>query len=57
MEKIQWRILGYAQIAENHVIPAIHESDLGEVVAIASRNESKAKRTAAVLGIPQTYNS
>lgn len=57
MRKLRWGILGCAQIATNHIIPAIRQSDHGEVAAIASRDESKAKRTAEALGIPRAYGS
>jgi xylose dehydrogenase (NAD/NADP) len=57
MSKLRWGILGCAQIATNNIIPAIRESELGEVVAIASRDESKAKQTAEALGIPRAYGS
>jgi len=57
MKKLRWGILGCAQIAVNDIIPAIRQSELGEVAAIASRDESKAGRTAETLGIPQAYGS
>lgn len=57
MKKLRWGILGCAQIAVNDIIPAIRQSELGEVTAIASRDESKAGRTAESLGIPQAYGS
>lgn len=57
MKKLRWGILGCAQIAVNQVIPAIQQSELGEVVAIASRDESKAKQTAEALNIPYAYSS
>jgi xylose dehydrogenase (NAD/NADP) len=57
MSKLRWGILGCAQIATNNIIPAIRESEYGEVAAIASRDESKAKQTAEALGIPRAYGS
>lgn len=57
MRKLRWGILGCAQIAVNDIIPAIQQSELGEVVAIASRDGLKAKQTAEALNIPQVYSS
>ncbi|GMA60449.1 deoxyfructose oxidoreductase [Alicyclobacillus fastidiosus] len=55
--KLRWGVLGCARIATQAVIPGIQESETGEVVAIASRDSSKAKETAAKLGIPIVYDS
>ncbi|MDB5053650.1 MAG: oxidoreductase protein [Bacilli bacterium] len=56
-KKLRWGIMGCANIAITAVIPAILQSKTGEVTAIASRQEQKAKETAAKLGIPKTYGS
>ncbi|MCM4167429.1 dTDP-3,4-didehydro-2,6-dideoxy-alpha-D-glucose 3-reductase [Arenibacter antarcticus] len=51
-KKIRWGILGAATIAVEQFIPAIQESNYGELSAIASRNISRAKKIAAYyLGI------
>ncbi|WP_248925661.1 Gfo/Idh/MocA family protein [Paenibacillus hamazuiensis] len=55
--KLRWGIVGCAGIAKRAVIPGIQQSELGEVVAIASRDEQKAKETAKELGIPVAYGS
>lgn len=55
--KIKWGILGAAAIATEHVIPAIINSEHGEVYAIASRSYDKAKSAADKLNIPQYYDS
>jgi xylose dehydrogenase (NAD/NADP) len=55
--KVNWGILSTAKIGIKRVIPAIGESPNGRVVAIASRNPSKAREVAANLGIPQSYGS
>ncbi|WP_134698710.1 Gfo/Idh/MocA family protein [Ammoniphilus sp. YIM 78166] len=57
MKKLRWGILGCAQIAINDVIPAIQQSEWGEVAAIASRDEAKAKKAAEALSIPKAYSS
>lgn len=54
---LRWGILGSADIAVRSVIPGIAESDMGEVVAIASRSAAKAKSTAADMNIPRWYGS
>lgn len=55
--KLRWGIVGCAGIAIRSVIPGIQQSSRGEVVAIASRDEEKAKQTAEKLGIPKAYGS
>jgi xylose dehydrogenase (NAD/NADP) len=57
MSKLRFGILGCAQIAVNAVIPAIQQSELGVVAAIASRDWKKAKQTADDLQIPVAYGS
>lgn len=54
---LRWGILGCAAIAIRAVIPGIRQSELGEVAAIASRDEAKAKETAEKLSIPVAYGS
>lgn len=54
--KLRWGIIGCANINRS-VVPGIQQSKLGEVVAIASRSEDKAKQTAEKFGIPQAYGS
>jgi predicted dehydrogenase len=56
-EKVRWGILGTAGIAIRKVIPAMQKSDWIEVVAIASRDQRKAREAASTLGIPQAYGS
>ncbi|MCJ8013722.1 Gfo/Idh/MocA family oxidoreductase [Paenibacillus sp. KQZ6P-2] len=55
--KLKWGILGCAGIAKRAVIPGVHMSEMNEVVAIASRDENKAKQTAEELHIPVAYGS
>lgn len=54
---VRWGILGAANIALTKVIPAMRLSPLSQVVAIASRSESKARDAASALGIPRAYGS
>jgi predicted dehydrogenase len=55
--KIRFGVLGAAKIAVQKVIPAMQSSDETEIAAIASREESKARETAAKLGIAKAYGS
>lgn len=56
-EKVRWGILGCANIAVKAVIPAIQQSETGTVVAIASRERSKAEETAVELGLGRAWGS
>jgi predicted dehydrogenase len=55
--KVRWGVLGAARIATAKVVPAMQQSALLEVAAIASRDEGRARQTAAALGIPKAYGS
>ncbi len=54
---LRWGILGVAGIAVNKVIPAMQRAAGSQVVAIASRDLSKAQRAARDLGIASAYGS
>ena len=54
---VRYGIISTAQIALNEHVPAARESSSSEVVAISSRDESKARRAAVELGIPRWYGS
>ncbi|HLJ18044.1 MAG TPA: Gfo/Idh/MocA family oxidoreductase [Bryobacteraceae bacterium] len=56
-KKVRWGVLGVAAIAVKKVIPAMQKGEWSEIVAIASRDENKAKHAAAALGIPKAYGS
>ncbi|MBN2556890.1 MAG: Gfo/Idh/MocA family oxidoreductase [Anaerolineales bacterium] len=56
MTKVQWGILGTAKIIKK-IIPAFQRSALGEVIAIASRSEEKARNAAETYGLPQYFSS
>lgn len=57
MQKLRWGVLSSAKIARTKVIPAIQTSLLGEVVAIASRNQESANKVAGELGIKRAHGS
>jgi predicted dehydrogenase len=57
MEKVRWGILSTAAIGLNKVIPAMQRAEHCEIVAIASRDLSRAKSAAAKLSIPKAYGS
>lgn len=54
-QSLRWGVLGTASIAKRSVIPGIRGSKRNEVVAIASRNQETAERTAAELHIESAY--
>src|SRR5947207_2268631 len=56
-KKVQWGVLGAANIAVKKVIPAMQQGEWCEVTALASRNLEKAQRFALELGIPKVYGS
>ncbi|MEL6271168.1 MAG: Gfo/Idh/MocA family oxidoreductase [Chloroflexota bacterium] len=56
-DKIRWGIISTANIGRKAVIPAIHASSNGEVVAVASRNIERAQEFADANGIPKTFGS
>lgn len=55
--KVRWGVLGAARIALNKVIPAMQAGSRSRVVAIGSRNLSKAEEAARALGVPRAYGS
>lgn len=57
MKKLRWGVLSTAKIGRNQVIPAIQQSSLGEVVAIASRDIQKAEALLTPLNIQQAYGT
>src|SRR5437867_5958364 len=56
-KKVQWGVLGSANIAVKKVIPAMQRGEWCEVTALASRDLEKARRFARELGIPKVYGS
>ncbi|HEV3485904.1 MAG TPA: Gfo/Idh/MocA family oxidoreductase [Vicinamibacterales bacterium] len=57
MRRNKWGVLGVAKIATVKVIPAMQRGQYSEVVAIASRDRSRAERAAAQLRIPRAFGS
>jgi predicted dehydrogenase len=55
--KVQWGVLGVAEIAVKKVIPAMQRGERSEVTAIASRDSKRAQQAAKQLGIPKAYGS
>jgi D-xylose 1-dehydrogenase (NADP+, D-xylono-1,5-lactone-forming) len=53
--KIRWGVLGYARIARENLIPAIHRSSNSEFHAIASREESKLTECHTRFKVPKTF--
>lgn len=56
-DRIRWGILSTANIGRARVIPAIQQSDNGDVVAVASRTAERARTFADQLNIPTAYGS
>lgn len=56
-EKIRWGVLSTAAIGIKKVLPAMQQGRYSKVVAIASRNATKAREAADMLGIPTAYGS
>jgi xylose dehydrogenase (NAD/NADP) len=54
-QRLRWGVIGTANIGRHAVIPALQRSGNGQLVAVASRDEEKAKSFAAELGIPRAY--
>ncbi len=54
---LRWGVLSTAKIGIEHVIPAIQVANNGNVVAIASRDLSRAEAIASRFGIPQAFGS
>jgi predicted dehydrogenase len=54
---VRWGVLSTAKIARNQVIPAMKAGERSEIVALASRDEARAREAAAALGIPKAYGS
>ena len=57
MKTLRWGILSTANIAAKMMVPALHETDAAELVAVASRHDQKARRWANEHGIPRAYGS
>jgi len=54
---IRWGILSTANIAREHMVNAIRESECGELYAVASRDLEKARKFAAETDIPNVHGS
>ena len=57
MRPVKWGVLSTAKIGLLKVIPAMQQSDLCEIVAIASRDITKAREAANALGVRNAYSS
>ena len=55
--KVRWGVLGVAKIATEKVIPAMQRGQFSEVVAIASRDLSRAREAAGTLGLATAHGS
>lgn len=55
--KIKWGVLGYAKIAEEHIIPALTKAANSEFYAIASRSNYNLKRCQEKFPCPKTFST
>src|SRR5689334_18999041 len=53
--KIRWGVLGYARIARQSVIPAIQRASNSELIAVASRDDSKLSECRSQFNVARTY--
>ena len=56
-EPLRWGILSTANIASKALVPALCETAVSDLVAVASRDEARARRWADEHDIPQPYGS
>ena len=56
-KKVEWGVLGVAEIGVKKVIPAMQRGEWCDVAAIASRDLKKAQQAAKQLGIRKAYGS
>jgi predicted dehydrogenase len=56
-KQLRWGVLSTARIGKKEVNPAIQASANGELVAVASRDEERARAFAEEGGIPQVFGS
>jgi predicted dehydrogenase len=57
VDDIRWGVLSTSGFARRTWIPSVQQSELGRVVAIASRDGTTARRVADELGIPVAHSS
>jgi predicted dehydrogenase len=55
--KVRWGVLSTAAIGVKKVLPAMQQGEWSEVVAIGSRDVTRAQEAARVLGIEKAYGS
>lgn len=57
MEEVRWGVLSTAKIGIEHVIPALIKSEKGRLVAIGSRDLSRAQSAADQFAIPNVHGT
>lgn len=57
MSKVRWGQISTANIGVKKVLPAMQRGQYSEIVAIASRELTRARQAAQALGIPKAYGS
>ena len=56
MKPVNWGIISTARIAETAFIPAVRQTERGQVVAVASRSRAKAAAFAQKHDIPLSFD-
>lgn len=56
-DKISWGIISTAQIGREVFVPALRDTEHGEIVAVAGRDTARTSAFAADLNIKETYNN
>ncbi|MFB6285753.1 MAG: Gfo/Idh/MocA family protein [Candidatus Bipolaricaulia bacterium] len=56
-EPLKWGILSTANIASKALVPALHETEVAQLTAVASRDEAKARQWADEHGIARAHGS
>lgn len=57
MSKVRWGQISTANIGVKKVLPAMQRGQYSEIIAIASRELTRARQAAQALGIPKAYGS
>ena len=56
-QQVQWGVLGAASIALQRTMPAMREAPSANLLALASRDDVKARALSLQLGVPRAYGS
>src|SRR5450631_1869979 len=57
MDRVRWAVLGTSKYARQWIVPGLMKSPSLTVIAVSSRDKSKAESFASDLRIPKSYGS